>query len=292
MTFAEKLKSIRKQAGMSQEKLAEKLGVSRQAVTKWETDTGTPDIENILAISAAFDISVDELLGNEKAGRKQEDYLFESITEYDIDEPKRYDMKFGGAKNVVLSGYTGEKIRVRLASNTLPTLQNDFKVKIDDIKRRIDVDINRKNGVTEAVAKDAVAVFVQIPSPYIGKVELAVNAETVEVRSLECDSIELDIKSRNVRLENVAGTVEINCNLDMNVVCNSLNGEIAINQVSATSKIHIPDGAIFTAVTKGIGTSISYEKDGKQADAFDTPDADNVIELNGVKSELVICADK
>lgn len=37
MTFAEKLKSIRKQTGMSQEQLAEKLGVSRQAVTKWET---------------------------------------------------------------------------------------------------------------------------------------------------------------------------------------------------------------------------------------------------------------
>jgi transcriptional regulator with XRE-family HTH domain len=44
MTFAEKLKSIRKQAGMSQEQLAEKLGVSRQAVTKWETDAGIPDI--------------------------------------------------------------------------------------------------------------------------------------------------------------------------------------------------------------------------------------------------------
>ncbi len=40
MTFAERLKSIRKQAGFSQEQLAEKLGVSRQAVTKWETDTG------------------------------------------------------------------------------------------------------------------------------------------------------------------------------------------------------------------------------------------------------------
>lgn len=38
MTFAEKLKSIRKQTGMSQEQLAEKLGVSRQAVTKWETE--------------------------------------------------------------------------------------------------------------------------------------------------------------------------------------------------------------------------------------------------------------
>ena len=55
MTFAEKLKSIRKQAGMSQEQLAEKLGVSRQAVTKWETDAGIPDIENIMAISALFE---------------------------------------------------------------------------------------------------------------------------------------------------------------------------------------------------------------------------------------------
>ena len=50
MTFAEKLKSIRKQAGMSQEQLAEKLSVSRQAVTKWETDAGIPDIENIMAM--------------------------------------------------------------------------------------------------------------------------------------------------------------------------------------------------------------------------------------------------
>lgn len=66
MTFAEKLKSIRKQAGLSQEQLAEKLGVSRQAVTKWETDMGIPDIENIMAISALFDISIDELLSNER----------------------------------------------------------------------------------------------------------------------------------------------------------------------------------------------------------------------------------
>lgn len=265
MTFAEKLKSIRKQAGLSQEQLAEKLGVSRQAVTKWETETGIPDIENMMAISALFDIS--------------------------IDEPKRYDMKFGGAKQFQLSGYEGEKIRVRLASNTLSTLQNDFKVKIDDIRKRIDVDINRRNGVSEAMAKEAVSIFVQIPSPYIGKIECAVNAETVEIRSLECDSIELDVKTPNIILNDVGGTVEINCNLDMSVVCNSLKGYLAINQVSATSKIHIPEGEVFTAVTKGIGTSISYEKDGRQTERFDTPDAENVIELNGIKSELVICND-
>lgn len=292
MTFAEKLKSIRKQAGMSQEQLAEKLGVSRQAVTKWETDAGIPDIENLMAVSALFGISIDELLSNEKGTKKPAEYLYESVTEYDIGEPKRYDMKFGGAKQFILTGYEGEKIRVRLVSNTMPALQNDFKVRIDDIKKRIDVDVNRRNGVTEAAAKESVSIFVQIPTPYIGKIECAVNAETVEIRSLECDSIELDIKTPGVTLEDVTGTVEINCNLDMEVICRSLNGEVAINQVSATSKIHIPEGTVFTAVTKGIGTSISYEKDGKQAERFDTPDAENIIELNGIKSELVICAFK
>jgi len=291
MTFAEKLKTLRKQAGLSQEQLAEKLGVSRQAVTKWETDAGIPDIENMMAVSALFDCSIDELLSNQKEMRMPADYLYESVTEYDIDEPKRFDMKFGGAKQFSLSGYAGEKLRVRLVSNTMPTLQNDFKVKIDDIKKRIDVDVNRKNEVTEAAAKEAVSIFVQIPTPYLGKIECAVNAETVEIRTLECGSIELDIKAPSLMLEDVVGMVEVNCNLDMEVVCRSLQGEIALNQVSATSKIHVPQDMAFTAVAKGIGTSISYEKGGKRSEDFSVPDAENVIELNGLKSELVISAD-
>lgn len=289
MAFAEKLKTLRKQAGMSQEKLAEKLNVSRQAVTKWETEAGIPDIENIMAVSALFGVSIDALLGNEQAAVKQQDYLYESVTEYDIDEPKRYDMKFGGARKLTLSGYDGEKIRVRLVSNTMQTLQSDFKVRIDDVKKRIDVDVNRKNGVTEAAAKEAVIIFVQIPSPYVGKIELAVNAKEVILDSLDCESVELDIKASNVVLNNVAATVEIDCNLDMDIVCSPLNGEIDINQISATSRICIPAGTSFTAVTKGIGTSISYEKNGKCAERFDVPDADNIIELNGMRSELVIC---
>ena len=92
MTFAEKLKSIRKKAGMSQEKLAEKIGVSRQAITKWETDAGIPDIDNMMALSSLFNISLDELFFNEKTEKKQTDYLYESVTEYDIDNTKRYDM--------------------------------------------------------------------------------------------------------------------------------------------------------------------------------------------------------
>ena len=81
MIFAEKLKMLRKQAGRSQEKLAGKLGVSWQAAAKWKTDTGIPDIDNIMAVSKLFDISIDKLLGNENViEKKQADYLFESVT--------------------------------------------------------------------------------------------------------------------------------------------------------------------------------------------------------------------
>lgn len=288
MTFAEKLKNIRKQAGISQEQLAEKIGVSRQAVTKWETNTGIPDIENIMAISALFDISIDELLSNEKIQKERTDFLFESVTEYDIDEPKRYDMKLGGASRLVLQGYDGKKLRVRLASNTLPAIQDDFKVKIDDVRKRIDVDVIRKNGVTEAAAKEAVTIFVSLPSSYLGKIEAAINADAVEIGSLECESIELDAKSRHLTLDGVIGTVEVNCNLDMDIVCKTLNGAVEINQLSATSRISVPADAAFTALVKGVGTSISYERDGKPAEPFCSPDANNVIELNGMKSELII----
>ena len=267
MTFAEKLKTLRKQAGMSQEKLAEKIGVSRQAITKWETDTGIPDIDNILALSALFGISIDEFLSDKKSLKKQTEFLYESVTEYDIDEPKRYDMKLGGAKMLVLTGCDSEKIRVRLVSNTLATLQRDFKVKIDDNKKRLDVDISRIHGMTEAAAKESLIIFVQLPNQYTEKIEAAVNAETLELHTLECGSIQLNAKAKNI----------------------DLNGAVEINQVSATSRICVPGEVPFAAISKGIRTSITYEKNGTPAEAFCTPDADNVIELNGLKSELIIC---
>lgn len=288
MTFAEKLKSIRKQVRMSQELLAEKIGVSRQAVTKWETGAGIPDIDNMVSISNLFNISIDELICNKGTTLKTSEYLFESITEYDIDKIKSYDMKFGGAEKFVLSGYNGEKIRVRLVSNLLSTLQNDFKVKIDDSRKRIDVDVKRYNSVTEATAKETVSIFVEIPTSYISHIECEVNAKSVEIRSLECDNIELDIKTSRITLEDISGKVKINCNLDMEVLCNSLNGDLSINQISATSRICIPENSIFTAVSKGIGTHIYFEKDGQNTERFDSSDSDNLIELNGINSELVV----
>ena len=64
MTFAEKLQRLRKQNGLSQEQLAEKLNVSRQAVSKWEMGT-IPDMENMVKLGRNFDCSLDYLMKDE-----------------------------------------------------------------------------------------------------------------------------------------------------------------------------------------------------------------------------------
>lgn len=63
--LAENLMSYRKKKGLSQEKIAEYLEVSRQAVTKWETNTSKPNSDNLIKLAQLFEVDVDTLLGNE-----------------------------------------------------------------------------------------------------------------------------------------------------------------------------------------------------------------------------------
>lgn len=65
MKLSDKLVGLRKSAGMSQEELAEKLNVSRQAVSRWEMGTAMPDAVNILQLSKLFHVTTDYLLNEE-----------------------------------------------------------------------------------------------------------------------------------------------------------------------------------------------------------------------------------
>lgn len=62
MEFHNKLYHLRKQKGLSQEELANRLNVSRQTISKWEMGDSTPDMEKLIAISDMFQISLDELV--------------------------------------------------------------------------------------------------------------------------------------------------------------------------------------------------------------------------------------
>ena len=65
MTLGSRIQSLRKEHNMSQGDLADALDISRQSVSKWETDTATPDLDKLLKLSEIFDISLDELFNPE-----------------------------------------------------------------------------------------------------------------------------------------------------------------------------------------------------------------------------------
>ena len=71
MTLGERIRGERKKRGLSQEEQADILNVSRQAITKWETNRGIPDIANLIRISEEFEISLDELIKGDNSVKRK-----------------------------------------------------------------------------------------------------------------------------------------------------------------------------------------------------------------------------
>ena len=120
MIFGEKLSSLRKQANLTQSDLAEKLNVSRQAITKWENGTGLPDLDNIKKLSSIFNTSIDELL----------DYKVEEIKlELDTTKEtiKKESSKFGKVNEFILNKFkNADSIEMLTREKKLTFWQNVF----------------------------------------------------------------------------------------------------------------------------------------------------------------------
>ena len=71
MKFNEKLIKLRKENKLTQDKLAAKINISRQSISKWENGHGYPDIENLIKISDLYNLSLDELLKDDKKLEKK-----------------------------------------------------------------------------------------------------------------------------------------------------------------------------------------------------------------------------
>lgn len=80
MTLGEKIKTLRKKNKISQERLAELLGVSRQAVSKWEIGSSTPSTENLFHIAEIFHVSIEEMINLEKTPNRNKRILLVNIS--------------------------------------------------------------------------------------------------------------------------------------------------------------------------------------------------------------------
>ena len=116
---ANRLYELRKQQGLSQEELAEKLGVSRQAVSKWERSEASPDTDNLIALAKIYGMSLDELVYGEKktADTEQEQ---SSETKETKDEETVINTDDGtrvqiGPKGIFVESDDGDKVQIDLS---------------------------------------------------------------------------------------------------------------------------------------------------------------------------------
>lgn len=170
-----------------------------------------------------------------------------------------------------------------MASSQIETLDSDLKIKIDDIKNIIDIQINKRNQITESELKESLFIFVQIPENYIQDIEINAYSQQLMINSLECQNLEFNGKLSYGSIQDFKGTIEYDHNMDMLIECKSIDGAIEINQISATSKLIIPQDLSSHIIKKGIGNHIYYKDESINNELFD-----RIIELNGMKSELII----
>lgn len=96
MTLDKKLARLRKREGLSQAEVSEALDVSRQAVTKWETGTSRPSIENLQSLSRLYNVPLEYLLDDSK------DLSFSGMTSAEVVEESKSNIKEKRKKVLVL----------------------------------------------------------------------------------------------------------------------------------------------------------------------------------------------
>lgn len=275
MLFKEKLKMLRKQNNFTQEELAEKLYVSRQAITKWESGDGTPDIENLKQISIVFNTTIDELIKEDinVTIENREQYTY--IEELEIDHTKHFDIHICKIYELNILPNTQEIVKIELLSNKEGNLEESFKIKFDDLYNKLDIDIKNKKQVEDVI------INMYLPEKYIEEIELNSKIKILNISNLEMNKLEYDGDLKYLNVKNLKGKIVLNttkCDIEANY--DKLDGILEVNTINSTARVEIPRETKYKTVLKGIKNEF--------VNSIDTEDSQNIIELNGINSKLII----
>lgn len=288
MNFSEKLKEIRKKEGISQEQLAEKIGVSRQAITKWETGKGLPDVENMVIIAEIFKTTIDELLMDSVAKETPETSVYTSETIYDIDCEKHFDVNIGSAAQILLLSGDDEKLHIKLSSETLEHLDSMFKIRLDETKNRLDVICINKNKLSRYEAEESLTVEIAFPYKYSESCEIAASVKLLAIRNLHLNRLEYDGDAGQVLVSDSSGSLELTAKTDYEITVDKIVGRLDINQWKAKAIVHIPEKSMVNVLNKGRKCNVYYVKEGKVIEYENAVDGENEISVSGIFSELVV----
>ena len=106
--IANRLVELRKKHGLSQEQLAEKLGLSRQAVSKWERAEASPDTDNLIMLSRLYEVSLDELLNSDA---ENEEFIKDEDAQEDQETKPKNSVRIGKG-GIFVEDKNGDKVHI------------------------------------------------------------------------------------------------------------------------------------------------------------------------------------
>lgn len=292
MDFGDRLKQFRIKEGLSQEQLADKIGVSRQAITKWETKKGMPDIENMVILAEIFKLTLDELVLQESKvlQEREAEVLYESETIYDIDCDKHFDIHMGSVRKIKLTQGTDEKIHIKLESDCLEELGSLYKIKLDEKKNKLDIDCVNKKGISRYEAEESVDVVISLPKDYTNHCELGASTKELYIENLNIEQLEYDGEADSIFVKNTVGSLEFTAKSDYEISIEGICTQIDVNQWHAKTVIHVPEIEKYTVINKGCKCGVYYQKDGVICKEPVNANGENVISISGIFSELIVDA--
>lgn len=288
MDFGDKLKQYRINEGLSQEQLAEKMGVSRQAITKWETKRGLPDVENMIILAELFKLTLDELVLSEVKRQENKPVVYESETAYDIDTQKHFDISLGSARSITLKTGSDEKIRIRLSSDTLEDIGSLFKIKLDEKKGKLDVDLQNKKGVSRFETQESVDITLLLPEKLTEHAEVDASVKMLYVEDLRLARLEYDGDAEKVYIRDVMGSVELTAKTDYEVWVTGNCPRLDLNQFKAKTVVHLKNAENVSLQNNGRKCTVITRKNGEPVDLPENENAQNVISTSGIFSELIV----
>ena len=263
MNFGDKLKQYRLREGLSQEQLAEKIGVSRQAITKWETKRGLPDVENMIILAELFKLTLDELVLEEVKKQENKPTVFESETAYDIDTQKHFDINLGSARTVTLKTGADEKIHIRLSSDALPEIGSAFKVKLDENKGRLDVELENKKGASRFEIQERVDITILLPEKFTEHAEVSASVRELYIEDLRMKRLEYDGDAQKVFIRDVDGSVELTAKTDYEIWLSGSCPKLDVNQFKAKTVVYLKDAENYRILNKGRKCSLVTRQGGE-----------------------------
>lgn len=284
--LSDNIRNLRKANGWTQEELADKLNVSRQAITKWESGAGTPDIDNLNALAKLFGITLDELMADGVKIKKDTT----SRTEFDAEKGDDFEINVGNAKTCDIGLIDGDKIIIEVFSDLETTvfppakvaLKNGRRDNITDIKIKL---VKGENALTEREAKEHLSVKILLPAS-CGGAEIAGSVKKLYVHDFAVEKhIEFDGKADQAEIKNMKGHLELTSDTDTEVFYDGSMEKLDINQWKCLSVLYLAKGTKVNVYNKGRACKLQF-------DGFENDDtAENKVEFNGYRSELTVKGD-